>query len=152
VKTALLDVNVLIALAWPNHVHHELAQAWFERNRRHGWATCPLTQSSFVRVSSNRHAIPQARSPQEAALLLKQIVLLAGHSFWSDDVAFAASRHVSIEKVVGYRQVTDAHLLALALRRGGRLATLDAGIRSLVPAGWSPAQVVAVLTDSGAVS
>jgi predicted nucleic acid-binding protein len=46
----LLDVNVLIALAWPNHVHHDLAQTWFERNRRHGvwprWtqvfaASCP---------------------------------------------------------------------------------------------------------------
>lgn len=146
-RTALLDVNVLIALAWPNHVHHDLAQAWFARNRRHGWATCPLTESGFVRVSSNAHVIPQARSPREAALLLKRIVAVSGHRFWSDDVSFASCRHVGIEKVVGYRQVTDAHLLALALRRGGRLATLDAGVRSLVPADWSPAQVVAVLTD-----
>ena len=31
--TALLDVNVLIALAWPNHVHHAAARAWFEDRR-----------------------------------------------------------------------------------------------------------------------
>ena len=24
----LLDVNVLIALAWPNHVHHAAAHTW----------------------------------------------------------------------------------------------------------------------------
>ena len=39
--TALLDVNVLIALAWPNHVHHVAARAWFEEHREEGWATCP---------------------------------------------------------------------------------------------------------------
>ena len=26
---ALLDVNVLVALAWPNHVHHTQAHRWF---------------------------------------------------------------------------------------------------------------------------
>lgn len=29
----LLDVNVLVALAWPNHVHHEAVQAWFTETR-----------------------------------------------------------------------------------------------------------------------
>lgn len=38
----LLDVNVLIALAWPNHVHHDAAGSWFARLRRTGWATCAL--------------------------------------------------------------------------------------------------------------
>jgi predicted nucleic acid-binding protein len=49
--TALLDINVLVALAWPNHVHHETALHWFEVNHTYGWATSPLTQSGFVRVS-----------------------------------------------------------------------------------------------------
>jgi predicted nucleic acid-binding protein len=29
----LLDVNVLIALAWPNHVHHGIARNWFRKQR-----------------------------------------------------------------------------------------------------------------------
>jgi predicted nucleic acid-binding protein len=33
------------------------------------------------------------------------------------------------------RQVTDAHLLALALRRGGRLATFDRILVDLAPEG-----------------
>ena len=38
-------------------------------------------------------------------------------------------------RVVGYRQVTDAHLLALAISRKGRLATFDRGVPALIPDG-----------------
>jgi predicted nucleic acid-binding protein len=30
---ALLDVNILVALFDPMHVHHEAAHEWFARNR-----------------------------------------------------------------------------------------------------------------------
>ena len=36
------------------------------------------------------------------------------------------------QRVVGYRQVTDAHLLALAIRRRGGLATFDRALAELV--------------------
>jgi predicted nucleic acid-binding protein len=65
---SLLDVNVLIALAWPNHIHHRLASRWFDRNRKSGWATCPLTQSGFVRVSSNAHILSDAHGGRLATL------------------------------------------------------------------------------------
>jgi predicted nucleic acid-binding protein len=50
---ALLDVNVLVALFDPAHLHHEGAHAWFGRNRSRRWATCPLTENALVRVLSN---------------------------------------------------------------------------------------------------
>lgn len=37
------------------------------------------------------------------------------------------------EQVVGYRQVTDAHLLTLAIRKCGILATFDRGVAELAP-------------------
>ena len=37
----LLDLNLLIALAWPSHVHHPQAHAWFADRAPSGWATCP---------------------------------------------------------------------------------------------------------------
>lgn len=129
----LLDVNVLVALAWPNHIHHEAAVRWFEDNHRGGWATAPLTQSGFVRVSSNHKVIPEARTPAEAILLLQELTSLPGHVFWTDDVAVTSSEHVARERIVGYRQVTDAHLLALAIGNDGRLATFDAGVAELAP-------------------
>lgn len=130
---SLLDVNVLVALAWPNHVHHESAHRWFERHQSAGWATCPLTQTGFVRVSSNDRVFPEARSPREALDLLGRIVALPKHVFWMDDTSIVKSRFVSRESLVGYRQLTDAHLLALALRRKGRLATFDRALQDLVP-------------------
>ena len=124
-------MNVLVALAWPNHVHHGLAHRWFLAHQRDGWATCPLTESGFVRVSSNRRVVPGASTPAEAIALLGQMRRLEGHVFWTDDTSPAESGATPFARVAGYRQVTDAHLLALALRRGGALATLDRGLAEL---------------------
>jgi len=144
---SLLDINVLIALAWPNHVHHRAALLWFDRNRKSGWATCPLTQSGFVRVSSNAHILSEARTPREALALLRRIVGLPDHVFWQDDISFAASDFIDEKKLLGHRQITDAHLLAVALRHGGRIATLDRGITNLVPAPHSAREAVCVVLD-----
>ena len=65
--TALLDINVLLALAWPNHDHHDAAHRWFDEVPDRKWATCTLTQLGFIRISSNLSANPQMVSPQDAA-------------------------------------------------------------------------------------
>lgn len=48
---SLLDVNVLVALFFPDHVHHDLAHDWFADHRHLGWATCPLTENGLIRVA-----------------------------------------------------------------------------------------------------
>ena len=131
-KVGLLDVNMLIALAWPSHVHHQEAQAWFSRNASAGWATCPLTQCAFVRISSNRKIIPESVTPKEALALLADIVRLKTHTFWPDDISML-DKPVPAGLLGGHRQVTDAYLLGLAIRHGGRLVTLDVGLSELLP-------------------
>ena len=114
-------------------MHHGRALQWFSSIDEEGWATCPVTESGFVRVSSNVRAIPDARTPAQAIELLRQIRGLPGHCFWSDDVSPADPDAAAFERVVGYRQVTDAHLLTLAIQNGGRLATFDRGVAELLP-------------------
>lgn len=143
----LLDVNVLVALAWPTHVHHEAAHRWLGGGRRTGWATCPATQAGFVRVLSNPGFSPDALTPREAFAHLARIVAVAGHVFWPDDTTLVGSRFLAEDKLVGYRQVTDAHLLAIALRHGGALVTFDRGGRSVLPRGF-PEHAVRVLTEA----
>lgn len=127
----LPDVNVLVALVWPNHIHHTAAASWFAGQRDGGWATCPLTESGFIRVSSNRRVISEARAVPESASAMRALRAVGAHEFWTDEVSLATTEVVRLEQVQGYRQVTDVHLLALARSHGGRLVTFDNGLAIL---------------------
>lgn len=125
---ALLDVNALVALVWDSHVHHAAMREWFAANGSSGWATCPITESGFVRVSSNPRALPSAIGVGAARQVLAALRAVDGHRFLADDVSIVAP---DVPAIAGHRQVTDAHLLALARRSGMRLLTFDAGVAAL---------------------
>ena len=71
---SLLDVNVLFALAWPRHVHHDPALEWFEEARHDGWATCAITESGFVRISCNPVIVGHEVTPNEAIQILERLM------------------------------------------------------------------------------
>ncbi len=125
-KGALLDTNVLLALAWPNHQHHAPAHAWFAAQARKGWATCALTQLGFIRLSSNPAYTSEAVLPKEAAALLRGWTQLKSHRFWPCPAADAADRYIGC---LGHQQVNDAWLVEAARHNGGRLVTFDAGLK-----------------------
>lgn len=125
---ALLDVNALVALAWDSHVHHEAVRAWFATKSADGWATCPVTESGFVRVSSNPKVLPGTIAVEAARGVLSALRAAGGHRFLTNDVSLADS---DVPPIVGHQQVTDAQLLTLARRHGLRLVTFDAGIAAL---------------------
>jgi uncharacterized protein len=141
----LLDVNVLVALAWPGHVSHERAQRWFAGHAGEGWATCPFTQAGFVRVISNPAFSPHAVTPAEAIRALHVTLAHPGHRFWADDLSLEDAVRGFRSKVLGHQQVTDAYLLGLALRKKGKLATLDRSIRSLMGEGSAGPEHVEVI-------
>jgi uncharacterized protein len=120
--TILLDANVLIALVVEDHVHHETAEAWFA-GTTDAFATCPITQSSLVRL-----LIREGQSAQAATAVVSAVMAQPRHEFWPDDAGFDA---VPLDGVIGHRQVTDAYLAHLARLRGGRLATFDHGLAKL---------------------
>ena len=130
----LLDVNALVALLWPAHVHHEAAQAWFVRRAQGGWATTPLTQAGFARIVSNPAFSPDAVNPMTALRLLAANLKHRTHRFWPAALDLPAALGRFGQRLVGHRQVTDAYLLALTLHHRGRLATFDGGIRDLCAA------------------
>jgi toxin-antitoxin system PIN domain toxin len=131
--TILLDANVLVALLIADHVHHDAAESWLAGTTE-GFATCPITQGSLVRL------VIRTGLPAEAATaLVKAVSADPRHEFWPDDLGYG---DVPMAGVVGHRQVTDAYLAQLARVRRGRLATFDQGLAALhkdvadlVPAG-----------------
>ena len=131
--TFLLDLNLLLALAWPSHVHHDLAHRWFESEDSPSWATCPVTQLGFIRLSSNPSFTNDAVTPDAALDMLRTMTARDGHVFWPDDLDWVTSGFLAGVRISGHRQVTDAYLFSLALARSGCLATLDRRIRRLLP-------------------
>jgi toxin-antitoxin system PIN domain toxin len=125
---SLPDVNALVALAWDSHVHHAAMRAWFSANASRGWATCPLTESGFVRVSSNPKVLPSPIGVEPARGVLLALRAIEGHRFLVDDVSIASA---DVPAMAGYRQVTDAHLLTLARRKAVRVVTFDRGLLAL---------------------
>ncbi len=114
----LLDVNVLLGCGWISHADHAALFRWLSQVSE--WATCPITESGFVRISMTtayRAAFEDARKS------LATLRALPGHRFVVDDVEAAA-----LPTVTSYKHTTDAHLVTLAKKYGLKLATLDAAL------------------------
>jgi hypothetical protein len=103
-------------------------RAWFARNSANGWATCPITESGFVRVSSNPRVLPSPIGVNAARGVLAVLRALDGHEFLIDDVSIVDP---DVPPLLGHRQVTDAHLLTIARRRSVPLLTFDTGAAAL---------------------
>lgn len=121
-------MNALVALAWDSHIHHAVIRNWFSDNVDRGWYTCPITESGFVRVSSNPKVLSAAISVEAARAVLTHMVRVGRHSFLPDDVSITAA---DFPRIQGHRQVTDVHLLTLARRHEVRLVTFDAALHEL---------------------
>ncbi len=126
---ALLDVNVVIALLDPDHAFHERAHDWWLANGKRGWASCPLTENGVVRIMSNPAYSAKARfAPGDLISRLQTFADQTNHEFWPDELSLRDGKIFLVERVHSSRQLTDIYLLALAVKRGGKLATFDQGI------------------------
>ncbi len=121
--TYLLDINVLLALCDPMHVHHEAAHQWFGKRGRNSWATCPLTENGFVRIASHPRYPNRPGDVAAALAILRRFCKDKEHRFWSENLSIRDL--FKREVLLTHAQITDAYLLGLAVHQGGRLATLD---------------------------
>jgi toxin-antitoxin system PIN domain toxin len=133
-RAHLLDVNVVIALLDPLHVHHDRAHRWFASRSAAPWHTCPLVQNGVVRVVSH----PSYPNMQPAPVVLASLASLAaqpGHRFLPDSVSLLDGS-VHTERLLASSQVTDTYLLHLAASHDAHLATFDTRIvTTAVPSG-----------------
>lgn len=122
----LLDVNVLVAWGWADHVEHRRTAIWISSARRQAdeLLTSAIPELGFVRVSVQRTGgrVTVEDASRTLAGMLKS--LGKTHVFLPDDQPSDEfpewCRHAS--------RTTDAHLLRLAESHDARLLTLDRGI------------------------
>jgi len=119
--TCLLDVNVLMALLWENHEHHSKVRPWFKGAS--AFATCPVSQLGFARVSSHP-LLGFGMTPDDAFGVLRRLLADPRHRFIPDDLS-CADREVRTDLMPGPNQITDRYLIALARQHGCGLTTLD---------------------------
>lgn len=127
----LLDVNVLLALSWDQHIHHAAAHANFAE--LDSWSTCPTTEAGLLRLLLTEQVVGRKVSGAEALGQLAAIRAVPGWRFL-DDAGSLAEPVIDTRVLMGRRQVTDLQLVNLAASCETQLATFDAGLRdSLVP-------------------
>ena len=132
----LLDVNILISLAWPDHEAHAVSTRWFSSDLESPWYTCVLTQLGFVRVSSHPSfpfagERPTVSASQDALQRLLDDPL---HVFL-DRLADIRSPEIAtiMQQARSTKMLTDTYLLALCSLHNLTLVTLDQGLKNLRP-------------------
>jgi len=140
----LLDVNVLIALLDDAHVFSRRANEWLDAAPRR-IATCPIVENGVVRImSSPSYSATHRATPELVAQGLKALAEGLDHEFWPDEVSLLDETLVDFSRLHGHRQVTDAYLLALAVRRGGAIASFDTALPVTAVRGASRKHLLAV--------
>ena len=119
--TRLLDVNVLMALLWENHEQHAQARAWLKNVS--AFATCPVVQLGFARISAHP-LLGYGMMPETAFGILRELLADSRHRFQPDDLS-CDDRVVRTDLMAGANQITDRYLVALARQHGLTLATFD---------------------------
>ena len=122
-KVYLLDSNVLIALATPEHSLNERAAAWFRKGHR--FATCPITQGALVRFHLR---VGVGATAESAKLLLESISALPRHEFWPDDVSYL---DMPTTGIIGHRRSPPFTLRCWRANTAALLATMDQALAAV---------------------
>jgi len=131
---SLPDVNVLLALIWSNHPHHQAAHQWFARHADAGWATCIFTQTGFLRLSMNPRVVGVAIDCRTVLELLEGLVAHPHHHYVETAPSMLEPPFGELAPhIVGYRQVPDATLLHLARIHQMKLLTFDQAVANVCP-------------------
>lgn len=123
----LLDVNVLLALAFRRHVHHDRVSRWVSLLQREGrpvLMTSSITELGFVRVASQPALFGISIAEAKSILQRLKRATTVEFKLLEDDLG-AEALPAWVRRSA---QTTDGHLVALARRHGVELATLDSGI------------------------
>lgn len=126
--TWLLDGNALVAMSVPDHSFFDRTHRWLAALAPTDIiATCPVTEGTLLRLH-----MQHARDPSAAAAwaALKSLHAHPRHVFWAENFSYTG---IDPARLTGHRQITDAWLVELARRQGGKLATLDAALSVLWP-------------------
>jgi toxin-antitoxin system PIN domain toxin len=137
----LPDLNVCLALIWPEHIHHQHAVQYWEQQAADQVLFCTVTALGLVRLVCQPKLMGTAvRNAAEASDLLNALCQQPGVQMAEPDHDGWEVFHQLLRGgALPARLCTDAHLAALAIANGWRLVSFDRdferfeGLERLVP-------------------
>lgn len=146
----LLDVNALLALLDPMHVHHEAAHQWYAKHSRLRILTCSHTENGVIRVASQPKYPNCLGTASRVREILQEFVRKVLAESCVQDVTLLDNGVLLQPGSLTPTRVSDLYLLALAAANGARFATFDTRIPAQAVAGGSSAlEIIPVSLDSG---
>ena len=100
-RVAVLDVDVLVALFQPEHVHHDVAHDWYAEHRQGGWATCPITEAGLVRLLAHPRLHACGIAVTAVIERLRRLPSDPAHEWWEANISLADPRLFNLTATEG---------------------------------------------------
>jgi len=141
-KRYLPDVNALLALLDPMHVHHEAAHRWYAERSPIRLVVCSHLINGVIRVASQPKYPNCLGTSSRVREVLQDLVRRTGAEPCSHDVSLLDDAVLLKPALLTPSRVPDLYLLALAAADNACLATLDRRIPAAAVAGGTAAMEV----------
>ena len=135
----LPDVNALLALLDPMHVHHDAAHRWFAAQVSPGILLCSHVENGVIRVASQPKYPNCLGTSGRVREVLQGFVQKVQTESCNQDISLLDDELLLEPELLTPSRVADLYLLALAVAHGARLATFDPRIPASAVAGGAAA-------------
>lgn len=131
----LLDVNALLALLDPMHIHHDAAHRWYEKRSPLRMMICSHVINGVIRVASQPKYPNCLGTSARVRNVLCDLVRNVDAESCAKDVSLLADDILLQPNALTPSRVSDLYLLALAAANDARFATFDTRIPAEAVAG-----------------
>ncbi len=130
------DVNVLLAAARPDHVHHRSARQWLttmEEIDAQPLLLFPMVITNFLRLVINPRVFPEPALPAEALAFIDGVLLAPSAQMRQLGNEWPGFRSLYLaRKPLKPNDIPDVWLAAAVREHGDHLVTFDIGFRRLL--------------------
>ena len=131
----LLDVNALLALLDPMHVHHEAAHDWYGKRPQRRLLTCSHVENGVIRVASQPKYPNCLGTSGRVREAVQKFIRQARPERCDQEVTLVDDNVLLRPELLTPSRISNLYLLALAAAHAARLATFDRRIPAAAVAG-----------------
>ncbi len=124
----LLDVNALLALLDPMHIHHEAAHRWYEKRSPLRMLTCSHVINGAIRVASQPKYPNCLGTSARVRDALRELIRIVEAEICAQDISLLDDHILLQPTALTPSRVSDLYLLAVAAANGACFATFDTRI------------------------